>query len=207
MTTFIVIAVLAFVLYCFMAEWNCSAKNSPTIVTILCRLVARHIKLAWKLFVGLIYFFGAISTVLLMQKDPRQVDAPHGHLANFVDRVTMPVQVVLDGIIGFLGIAAMAVLLGSIALIKHVLHHPWLYGIIAVVAYLFWLLVTICDLVEDEVMSSWTITPNDETGGDTATGVLTREDYIAWSVATFVIWITVLVTTGAWVCSCIPTLT
>jgi hypothetical protein len=52
MTTLIAIAVLAFVIYCFMAEANCSPKNSPAIVTILCRLVARHIKLALKLLVG-----------------------------------------------------------------------------------------------------------------------------------------------------------
>jgi len=123
MTTSIVIAAILFVLYCFVAEWNCAGKNSPVIVTILCRLVARHIKLALKLFLRLIYFFGAISTVLLMQKDPRVVDSPQGHLANFVDRVTKPIQLVVDGIIGFLGIAAMIALLGSIALIKHVLLH------------------------------------------------------------------------------------
>jgi hypothetical protein len=192
MTTLIVIAAIVFVLYCFTAEWNCSAKHSPVTVTILCRLVARHLKLVSKLLVGLIYFFGGISTVLLMQKDPRVVDAPQGHLANFLDRVTKP-------------IAAMGALLGSIALIKHILLHPLPYGIAAIVTYLLWLLVTICDLVEDEVVSSWTYTVSEEHGGDVAHRVLTGQDYVVWSAGTFVIWITVLVTTGAWVCSRIPT--
>jgi hypothetical protein len=198
MTTLIVFAVLAFVLYCFLAEWNCSGKNSPTIVTILCRLVARHVKLAWKLLVGLIYFFGAISTVLLMQKDPRVVDSPQGHLANVVDRVTMPVQVVVDGMIGFLGIVAMSALLGSLALVKHVLLHPWLYGMIAVVTYLLWLVVTICQLVEEEVVSYWR--PATEEVGYPSS-VLTREDHISWSMGVFFLWMGVLVMTGAWLFS------
>jgi hypothetical protein len=195
MTILIVIAVLAFVLYCFMAEWNCSAKNSPTIVTILCRLVARHIKLALKLLVGLIYFFGAISTVLLMQKDPHEVDAPQGHLANFVDRVTAPVQAVVDGIIGLLGLVAIGAPLGSVALIEHILLHPLPYGIAVAVTYLLWLLVTICELVEDEVVSSWQ--PATEATGYPSR-VLTREDYITWSMGVFLLWMSVLATTGAW---------
>jgi hypothetical protein len=64
MTTLIAIAVLAFVTYCFLAEANCSAKLSPAIVTILCRLVARHIKLAWKIFFAVIYFIVGIAALV-----------------------------------------------------------------------------------------------------------------------------------------------
>jgi hypothetical protein len=198
MTTLIVIAAIVFVLYCYMAEWNCSGKNTPTIVTILCRLVARHIKLALKLLVGLIYFFGAISTVLLIQKDPRVVDAPQGHLANFVDRVTKPIQIVVDGVIGFLGIVAMSALLGSLALVKHILLHPLPYGIAAVVTYLLWLLVTICDLVEEEVVSCWK--PVTEATGFPSR-VLTKQDYISWSMGVFFLWTVALTMTGAWLFS------
>jgi hypothetical protein len=134
----ILIGVIGFITYCFLAEWNCAGKHSPVIVTILRRLVARHVKLVCKLLVGLIYFFGAISTILLMQEKPG-ADAPQGHLANFVDRVTTPVQLVVDGIIGFLGLVAMSALLGSVTLLEHMLLHPRLYGAVAFIVYLFWL--------------------------------------------------------------------
>jgi hypothetical protein len=205
MTTLIAIAVLAFVIYCFLAEANCSAKHSPVIVTILCRMLARHIKLGWKLFVGLIYFFGAISTVLLMQKDPRVVDAPQGHLANFTDRITKPIQMVVDGILGLLGLASIGALLGVLALTKSVLMHPITYAIAAIVTYLLWLLATICELVEEEVVSGWTYTEDTETfGPDIPHRILTKQDYIAWSAATFVIWMTIVVSTGAWILTRIP---
>jgi hypothetical protein len=207
LTTLNVIAAIVFLLYCFMEEWNCGGKHTPTIVRILCRLVARHVKLAWKLLVGLIYFFGVISISLQMMPNPYEKNAPQGQLANFVDRATTPVQIAVDAALGFLGLVGMGALLGSLAVVKNILLHPMAYGMAAAVLYLLWLGVTICDLVEDEVVFSWTITPNAETGGNTATGVLTKQDYIAWSAATFVIWITILLTTGAWVCSRIPTLT
>ncbi len=194
------IGVIVFLLYCFMEEWNCGGKNTPTIVRILCRLVARHVKLAWKLLVGLIYFFGAISMMLLMQKDPHEVDAPQGHLANFVDRVTKPIQIVVDGVIGFLGIVAISALLGSLALVKHILLHPLPYGIAAIVTYLLWLLVTICDLVEDEAVSSWK--PATEEAGF-PTRVLTKTDHITWAAGTFVLWIAILAVTGVWLFSLI----
>ena len=194
-TTLIVIAATIFVLYCFMAEWNCSAKTPPTIVSILCRLVARHIKLGWKLFVGLIYFFGAISTVLLMQKDPRAVDAPQGHLANFTDRVTKPIQIVVDGILGLLGLASMGALLGVLALTKSVVMHAIPYTIAAILTYLLWLLATICELVEDEVVSSWK--PATEATGFPSR-VLTKQDYISWSIGVFFLWMAALATTIAW---------
>jgi hypothetical protein len=202
MTTFIVITAIVFVIYCFMAERNCSAKRSLVIVTILCRLVARHIKLALKLLVGLIYFSGAISTVLLMQKDPRSVDAPQGHLANFTDRVTKPIQIAVDGIIGLLALASMGALLGFFALTKSVLMHPVPYTMAAVVTYLLWLLATICELVEEEVVSSWQPATEELWY---PTRVLTKQDFVAWSAGTFFLWLATLSMTAAWLVSLIPT--
>lgn len=201
MTTLIVIAAIVFVLYCFMAEWNCSAKHSPAIVTILCRLVARHIKLAWKLLVGLIYFVFGMICIFEMNKKLKQPVATEGGFARFIDVVTTPFQLLVEGIVGILGLLAIAVLLGLSALKDSVIAHPHFWLGVAVVTYLFWLLTTICDLVRDEVVSSWTYTVSEEHGGDVAHRVLTKQDYIAWSAATFVIWIAVLATTGAWLSS------
>jgi hypothetical protein len=130
-----------------------------------------------------------------MQKDPHELDAPQGHLANFVNRLSAPVQAVVDGIIGLLGLVAMGVLLGSIAIIEHILLHPLPYGIAAAVTYLLWLVVTICDLVEVEVVSSWQ-PAIEETGYPSR--VLNKQDYISWSAGTFFIWMAVLAMTGAW---------
>jgi hypothetical protein len=201
MTTLIVIAAVVFVLYCFMAEWNCAAKHSPVIVTILCRLGARHIELAWKLFVGLIYFAFGMICIFEMNKKLRQPVATEGGFARFMDVVTTPVQLLVDGIVGLLGVLAVGMILGLFALKDSITAnvHFWLGAVI--VTYLLWLVVTICDLVEDEVMSSWTYTVSEEHGGEVAHRVLTKQDYVVWSAATFVIWIAVLATTGAWLSS------
>ena len=202
MSTLIVIAVIVFVLYCFMAEWNCSAKHSPVIVTILCRLVARHIKLAWKLFVGLIYFAFGMICIFEMNKKIAQPAAPEGGFAKFIDVITTPVQVLVDGFVGLLGLLAVAVLFGLVALKHSVAAHPhfWLGAVIA--TYLLWLLVTICDLVEDEVVSGWTYTEDTENfGPDIPHRVLTKQDYVAWSAGAFFIWMAVLAMTGAWLFS------
>lgn len=197
MTTLVAIAAIVFGGYCFMAEWNCSAKRSPALVTILCRLVARHIKLAWKLFVGLLCFTFGVICIFEMNKKLAQPAAPEGGFARLMDVVTTPVQVLVDGFVGLLGLLGIALLLGLVALKDSITAHThfWLGAMIA--TYLVWLLVTICDLVRDEVVSCWTYTITEDHGGDVTHRVLTKQDYVAWSAATFVIWMAVLATTGA----------
>jgi hypothetical protein len=204
MTTLIVIAAIVFVLYCFMAEWNCSSKHSPVIVTILCRLVARHIKLAWKLFVGLVYFVFGMICIFEMNKKLRQPVSTEGGFARFMDVITTPIQLLVDGFVGLLGLLGIAVLFGLIAFKDSIAVHPHFWLDVAVVTYLVWLLTTICDLVRDEVVSSWTYTVSEVHGGDVAHRVLTKRDYIAYSATAFVIWMSVLVSIGAWVFTRVP---
>jgi len=198
MTILIAIAAIVFVIYCFLAEANCSAKHSPVIVTILCRLLARHIKLAWKLFVGLIYFVFGMTCILEMNKKLSQPAAPEGGFARFMDVITTPVQLLVDGFVGLLGLLAVAVLFGLVALKDSVFAHPYFWLAVVITTYLLWLLVTICDLVEDEVVSSWK-PAIEETGYPSR--VLTREDYISWSMGVFFLWMAILAMTGAWLAS------
>ena len=198
MTALIAIAVLAFVIYCFLAEWNCSAKNSPTIVTILCRLVARHIKLVWKLFVGLIYFAFGMICIFEMNKKIAEPAAPEGGFARFMDVITTPVQLLVDGFVGLLGLLAVAVLFGLVALKDSVFAHPYFWLAAVIATYLLWLLVTICDLVEDEVVSSWKPAIEESRY---PSRVLSREDYISWSMGVFFLWMAILAMTGAWLAS------
>ena len=167
MTTLIVITAIVFVLYCFMAEWNCSAKHSPAIVTILCRLLARHIKLAWKLFVGLVYFVFGIICIFEMNTKINQPVAPEGGFARFLDVITTPVQLIVDGLVGVLGLLAVGVLLGLASFKDFLVSHLHFWLGFAIATYLFWLVVTICDLVEDEVVSDWTYTEDTENFGRT----------------------------------------
>jgi hypothetical protein len=192
----ILIGVIGFIIYCFLAEANCSAKNSPAIVTILCRLVARHIKLAWKLFAGLLYFTACMICIFKMQK-PTRPATPEGNFANFMDRVTTPVQMIVDGLIGLLGLLAIGVLFGLVAIKDSVGAHPRFWLGVVVLTYLLWLVVTVSDLVEDEVVSGWTHPVNE----DYPKRILTKQDHITWSVLTFVVWIAALATTGAWLSS------
>jgi hypothetical protein len=192
MTTLIVIAPIVFVLYCFMAEWNCSGRHSLVIVTILCRLVARHIKLGWKLFVGLIYFVFGMICIFEMYKKFKQPVGPEGGFTRFMDVITTPIQLLADGLVGLLGLLAIGVLFGLKAIKDSIVWHPHFWLGVVVSTYLLWLVVTICDLVEEEVVSSWTFAVSEDHGSEVAHRVLTRQDHITWSALIFVLWIAFL---------------
>lgn len=195
MTTLSVIGVLAFVIYCFMAEWNCAGKHSPVIVTILRRLVARHIKLAWKLFFAVIYFIVGIAALVGMSQ-PVKPGGKGGReteqIAGLFNRVTYFPQLVIEGFLLFLQLFTIAILFGLVGIKDSVAAHPYLYLVATIVIYLIWLAVTICDLVEDEVVSSWTYTVSTDHDGDVAHRILTKQDHILWSALTFVLWIALL---------------
>ena len=198
----ILIGVIGFIIYCFLAEWNCPGKHSPVIVTILCRLVARHIKLAWKLFMGLIYFAFGMICIFEMNKKLAQPAAPEGGFARFMDVITTPLQLIVDGLVGILGLLAISILFGLVALKDSITAHTHFWLGAVTVTYLLWLVVTICDLAEDEVVSNWTYTEDTENfGPDMPHRVLTKQDYAAWSAGTFFIWIAILAMTGAWLFS------
>jgi hypothetical protein len=195
MTTLSVIGVLAFVIYCFMTEWNCAGKHSPVIVTILRRLVARHIKLAWKLFFAVIYFIVGIAALVGMSQ-PVKPGGKGGreteHLAGLFNRVTYFPQLVIEGFLLFLQLFTIALLLGLVGIKDSVVAHPYFYFVATIVIYLVWLVVTICNLVEDEVVSDWTYSVSEDHGGEVAHRILTKEDHITWSALTFVLWIALL---------------
>lgn len=200
MTIPVIIAVLAFLLYCFMAEWSCGAKSSPVIVTIMCRLVARHVKLIWKLLVGLIYFVFGLICIMEMNKKLKQPLAAEGGFTRFLDVITTPLQLLVDALVGILGLIAIGILFGLVALKDSVLAHPHFWTGFVIVSYLLWLVSTICELVQDEVVSHWTYSEDTETfGPDIPTRVLTKPDYITYAAGTFMLWIAILAFSGAWV--------
>jgi hypothetical protein len=184
----ILIGVIGFIVYCFMAEWNCAGKHSPVIVTILRRLVARHIKLAWKLFFAVIYFIVGIAALVGMSQ-PVKPGGKGGreteHLAGLFNRVTCLPQLVIEGFLFFLQLFTIALLLGLVGIKDSVVAHPNIYLVATIVTYLIWLFATICDLVEDEVVS-------EDHGGEVAHRIPTKQDHITWSAFTFVLWIALL---------------
>jgi hypothetical protein len=195
MTTLIVIAVLAFVLYCFMAEANCSAKHSPAIVTILCCLVARHIKLAWKVFFAVIYFIVGVAALVGMSQPVKpggKGGRENEQIVGLFNRVTYLPQLVIEGFLLFVQLFTIALLFGLVGIKNSVFAHPYFYLVAAIIIYSVWLVATICDLVEEEVVSDWTYTVSEDHGGRVAHRVLSKQDYITWSVLTFVLWIALL---------------
>jgi len=199
---FVIIGIIAFVIYCFLAEANCSAKHSPTIVTILCRLVARHIKLACKLFVGLLYFIVGMGCILkmntLMIEQKKASDAGRGgaqteQLAGFINRVTLPVQMAVDGLIGTLGLIALGIGFGIFGLAHSAHQHPLPYIAAAVAVYLLWLVLNIHEVVEEEVISDWTWTESENPGDPRPVPhrILTKKDHATWSLLTAVLWIVI----------------
>src|SRR5271163_2623023 len=123
-TAYIVIAAIAiFLIYCrFLADNNCSAKHSPVIVTIFCRLVSKHMKLAWKLMFAVIYFILTLYAIFRMQPNSSP-KAPETHLGDFADRITTPIQLVADGFLQILGILALLVCFGLVKVKDIVIAH------------------------------------------------------------------------------------
>jgi|SRR5271157_391655 len=188
MNTAILIGIAAFLFYCrFIADKNCSPKNCPTIVTIFCRLVSHHLKLAWKLLFAVIYGILAIALIFKMQPS-NGPQAPEGHFANFADRVTTPIQWVVDGFISIMGIIALAVCFGLFGLRDWVAAHVITTLVIIAAVYILWLVVTVRELVEDEVVSDWTYVENADFI-QVPQRNLSSTSCFTWTTVTLILWV------------------
>jgi fucose permease len=192
-------AVGMFIVYCFMAEANCGAKHSPTLVTILCRLVARHIKLGFKMFVGLCWFIFALVCVIKMQKRPGTENAPEGHFVNFLNRVTTPAQLLAEGVIGLLGWVAIGVCCGLIWLQNSVMAHPVAYAVATISVYALWLFFNVYEVVSEEVVSKWVfVESEDNDSRPVPQRILTSGDCFLWSVVVSILWLTAVGASFGW---------
>jgi hypothetical protein len=175
------------------------------------RLIAKHVKLFFKLLMGVIYFVLARAAIFGMQKVPGQGNAPEGRLANFADRVTYPIQMVVDGLIGFLGLVALAVCLGAVWMKDIVFQHELIVFAVVILTYLAWLVLTIMQLVEEEAPRYFA--PNTQRSNEYGSpeyaqqdvrywadgrpidnGTVTKSTIITWSVVTFAVWVSILAT-------------
>jgi hypothetical protein len=194
------VAIVVAFIYCYMVEHNCAPKHTPAIANILARLIYRHIRLAWKLFVGVLYFVFALICIGEMNKKLAAPRAAQGGFATFMDVITTPVQMVVDALVGILGLIAIGVIFGLVCLQQSVAAHPVSYAIAAVIAYLLWLVLNIYQLVQAEVVSTWTYKEDTENyGTDIPTRVLTSTDAFTYSALTFVIWAVAIAIPASWV--------
>jgi len=195
------ISVIGFIIYCFLAEANCSAKHAPPIVTILCCLVARHIKLAWKLLFAATYFIAAVAAFVGMSQPVRsggKGGRETEQIAGLFNRLTYLTQLVMEGFLLSVQIFTIALLFGLVGIKDSAVAHLYLCLVATIAVYLLWLVITVRSLVEEEVVSDWTRTMSEDHCGEVALRVLTKKDRIQWSVLTLVIWLAALGVAEAW---------
>jgi hypothetical protein len=107
--------------------------------------------------------------------------SPHGggpqseQLAGFINQVTAPVQWLWNGFIGILGLLAFAAVAGMSWISDSIKANPQAWGIAAFVIYMIWLVVTVLNLVEDEM-----------TG--TREKPATKSTTVIWSLVTLAAW-------------------
>ena len=144
------IANLVLVIYCFRKKHE----------RIFCYVVARHVVLAWKLVFRSLLVILTLGMILAMQKKSHEGTGNGGReteqLAGFVNRVTLPVQWVVDGLIEFLGIIAILICAAIIALTDSIGEHPLPYLIGAICLYLLWLGGTLLDTTENAALNAMT---------------------------------------------------
>jgi hypothetical protein len=170
------VAAIAFTAFCCSVDGAGGGSNKFSWV--IFRLYGRHIKLAMKLAVGVLVAFVGMMAVLQMNSEIREpIGAGNGgsyqteKLAGFINRATLPVQWVVDGIINLLGFITLAVLLGLEQVASYYHQHSLPLHVALVILYLVWLGFNIYDLVSDELLS-------DDKG-----------KRISWSFVTFGTWV------------------
>lgn len=151
---FTVGAFLAFSLFCCFLDSKYMLGNNSYPILVL-RLYARHFKLALKILVGFAVAFLVGMGILGMAAKTGPVTTTGGgpeteQLAGFINRVTAPVQWVVDGFISLMGFIVLAILLGFSWGLTYYQEHPLPFQIIGIVLYLFWLAVTVYDLAGRE---------------------------------------------------------
>ena len=152
MTTLIVIAAIAILIHGALCEHDCGTKMPY--VNVLSRLIYRHVKLALKLFMGLIWFLFGMFAIAGVLKKPQEGTRGGGpeteHLAGFINRVSYPIQMIVNGFINILGLIAMGVVFGIDWLQKSVHENQRFYLGAVIVTYLVWLGINIFDIVDEE---------------------------------------------------------
>ena len=170
----IIVSVLGFL--CWDSRSGRRGMNKPYVV--IGRVVARHIKLAIKLGIGIILFVGGVSAILGMNsvKIPKTGGGPESEqLSGFINQVTAPLQWLWTGFIGFLGVFSLAAVFGIDWAADSVNAHPRQWALAAVITYLAWLVVTVIHIVDEEM----TGTPSSPS---------TKETKAMWSLLTLITW-------------------
>ena len=156
MTTFIIIAGNAILIHGYLCEHRCGTRMHY--VNVLSRLIYRHVSLALKLFIGLIWFlFGMFAIIGMVEKSHKGTGAggpETERLAGFINHVSYPAQMIVDGFINILGLIAVGVIFGLDWLKTSVQNNPNSYIAAAIITYLVWLALAILDIVSDEFESA-----------------------------------------------------
>jgi len=150
----VLLSSIIFVIFCFVTDYVGGGSNKFSYI--LCRLVARHIKLAFWLVVGeILVWLTALSFLSrLGNKSKQKGGGPQSEkLAGFLNAVTFPVQCLVYGVLNLLGLVAVAILFGQEQILDSYHLHPVPYTVAAAILYLLWLGYTIRDLVKSEITS------------------------------------------------------
>jgi hypothetical protein len=158
-TNYLIIAVATiltgFLIYCFMVDASSISGGTDSFYVVMCRVLAKNIKLVLKLAIGFILAYAAIMAIFAANAESAKGTPGAGgveseKLARFGNRVTAPAQWMLDGFIGLLGLLAFAAVFFFQWFKDVYLQHVMIFNIGLFVLYLIWLWFTVRDIVQDE---------------------------------------------------------
>lgn len=179
----IIAAEVVVILYCLFTdtEYHREITNGDNPLTMVGRLIARHVKMLVKLSLCFIFIFAGVGAILSMNSkkgtpDPNGGGPQTEQLSKFVNQITFPAQVVWDGFIFILGILAILFLVLCDAFRASAVANPRAWGLAVLGGYLFWLVMTIIGIVKNELSEK----------------PATAETVAVWSGALFILWFPVL---------------
>lgn len=147
---FIAIAILGVAIFCCIKD--SVPGGSDSFFDVMCRVLAKHVKLALKLVFWFVAIYLLIMGIFSMNSpQAAPVFGPGGEQSEkffrFMNRATAPIQFLLDGVIAMLGFIALGFVIGVQTIIQFFHGHTQacIIGLIAV--YLIWLWLTIRGIV------------------------------------------------------------
>jgi hypothetical protein len=183
----VIVGILGFLIFCCFVDSNGGGTDS--FFYVFCRLIARHFKLAVKLFIGILLAYLAIGAAFEGAAKLPSPSVPGigrnnseaERFAGFMNRATAPLQWAVNGFINLLGFLAMAILFGVDQVARYYHQHPSVFYVAAMLLYSLWLGLNIYDIVCDELLSD------------------DKMKRVFWSVVTFCAWAFIVLVIGEWI--------
>lgn len=156
----ILIVVVAFCGWCLFVDADNASMGTNNLFLAICRVVARHVKLVFKLvfamMVGLVAIWSLFEIGQLVSSKPSggsQGGPETEQFFHFMNEATWPVQMILDGFTTLLGVFAAVALIFFTEFCRWYLVHARACNFALLGFYLIWLAYNVWKIVDEVYMN------------------------------------------------------